>query len=551
MTPSTHSNMVIDPFSAIYKARPGELPSSLLIESNRHKRVGQQDALECEHPQSKRAQNVFCPSLAGESDRAVCKRMLIHPESLLPSPPMNTSASISPSSKLPASTVVHDLVDVNINPHRCGIFFSPPRSLDTLTSKRTRSENFTRSAHCLQPSEGETEATLRSESRHRFFSAFCRAIIRGDFCLDLDSQNLHTIPDLEKLVEDLKTMVSHLQDKVKLMALIKKMVNPSGTSKMGGVQQSLTPVKSAPSVLFAPRSSASLFLSNNQLTSSHFGQLDLICHFQGLEHLSLRSNRLTEIPEEIGQLKNLKLLNLAFNKLKFLPSSILKLTHCKLLLNGNPRLTPPLPLDSSSSLKPTLGNRTVQQLRCLSESQGVFYFSPHTKTLVPIDDSLPAPLPSLLETCIRKMCITKDLSSKNETLIVHDDDDDLDHNYLYPPSPSTKSPHPSTELCAVLPAQIQKIIKHPASYFYRCNLCTTKLVLKPDVLPHPPLAQTSPHPRHAFHFRNLGLHGLTPFPQQPQPHTPDQKIELNCNNLIPICWNICSLNCCIEHIITT
>ncbi|KAA1100651.1 hypothetical protein PGTUg99_009743 [Puccinia graminis f. sp. tritici] len=540
MTPSTHSNMVINPFSAIYKARPGELPSSLSLESYCHKQVGQQDALECEHSHLQRAQNVFCPSLAGESNKVVQKRMLIHPESLLPSPPMITSASISPSLKLPASTVVHGLVDVNINPHQCGIFFCPPSRLDTLTSQRTRFENFTTSAHCLRPSKGETEATLRSESHHRFSSAFSRAIIRGDICLDLD-QDLHTIPDLEELVEEQKTMVGHLQDKVKLMALIEKMVNPRGTSNIGGVRQSLTPVKL----------SASLFLSNNQLTSRPFAQLGLICYFQGLEQLSLRSNRLTKIPEEIGQLKNLRLLNLAFNKLKFLPSSILKLTDCKLLLSGNPWLTPPLPLDSSSSLKPTLGNRRVQQFRWLSESQGVFYFSPHGNTLVPIDDSLPAPLPSLLETCIRKMCITKDLSSKDETLIVQDDDDHLDHNPLYPPSSSTKSPHPSTELPAVLPTQIHKIIKHPASYFYRCNLCTTRLVLKPDVLPHPPLAQTSPHPQHAFQFRTLGLHSLTPFPQQPQPHTPDQKMKLNHNDLIPIRWNICSLNFCIEHLIAT
>ncbi|KAA1120533.1 hypothetical protein PGTUg99_012198 [Puccinia graminis f. sp. tritici] len=605
--PSTHSNVVTDPFSAIYKARPGELPTSLSIESYHNKRVEQQEALldqqsadhsslasktteKSDHSSSNRLQNVFCPSLAGERDRGVRKRMLSNPESLLPPPPMNTSGSIRPSSKLSASTVVHDPDDVNITkdtqeevdskkkfqfpaetanpnafessfhtpPRRCGIFFSPPRSLDTLTSKRTRSENFTRSAHRLQPSEEETEATLRSESHHRFSSAFSRAIIRGDICLDLDSQDLHTIPDLEKLVEEQKTVVGHLQDKVKVMALIEKMVNPSGTSESGGVRQSLTRVKSAPSVSFAPRSTASLFLSNNQLTSSPFGQLDRICYFQGLEQLSLRSNRLTEIPEAIGKLKNLKVLNLAHNQLEFLPSSILKLTDCKLLLNGNPWLKPPLPLDSSSPLKTTLGNRTVQQFRWLSESQGVFYFSPPARTLVPIDDSLPAPLPSLLETCIRKICISKDLSGKAETLIGQDDDDDDDddlvHDHLCPPSSSTESPHRSTELTTLLPARIQKIIKQPASYFYRCDLCTTKLVLKPGALPHPPSTQTSPHPRHAFQFRTLGLLGLLPFPQpqsQPQSHTPDQKIELDHNNFIPIRWNICSLNCCIEHLINT
>jgi hypothetical protein len=368
-------------------------------------------------------------------------------------------------------------------------------------------------------------------------------------------QDLHTIPDLEKLVEEQKTVVGHLQDKVKVTALIEKMVNPSGTSQSGEARQSLTRVKSAPLVSFAPRSTASLFLSNNQLTSSPFGQLDRICYFQGLEILSLRSNRLTEIPEEIGKLKNLKVLNLAYNQLEFLPSSILKLTNCKLLLNGNPWLKPPLPLDSSSPPKTTSGNRTVQQFRWLSESQGVFYFSPPAKILVPIDDSLPAPLPSLLETCIRKMCITKDLRGEDETLIGQDDDDDdLDHDHLRPASSSTEFPHPSSDT-ALLPARIQKIIKHPASYFFRCDLCTTKLVLKPGALPHPPsTTKTSAHPRYAFQFRTLSLLGLLPFPQpqsQPEPHTLDQKIELDHNNSIPIRWNTCSLNCCIEHLINT
>jgi hypothetical protein len=233
MAPSTHSNLVTDPFSAIFKARPGELPTSLSIESYHNKRVEQQETLDqqsadhssllskptekSDHSSSKRVQNVFCPILAGERDRGVRKRMLSNPESLLPSPPMNTSGSIRPSSNISASTVVHDLDDANINdtqkdvdskkkfqfpaetaspnpfkssfhppPRQCGIFFSPPRSLDTLTSKRTRSENFTTSTHRLQPSKEETEAILRSDSHHRFSSAFSRAIIGGTICLDLE-----------------------------------------------------------------------------------------------------------------------------------------------------------------------------------------------------------------------------------------------------------------------------------------------------------------------------------------------------------------------------
>ena len=71
-------------------------------------------------------------------------------------------------------------------PRRGGIFFSPPRSLDTLTAKRTRSEDLTRTIHRVRPRD-KTETMLSADSHLRFSSAFSRAVNRGDMCLDLKS----------------------------------------------------------------------------------------------------------------------------------------------------------------------------------------------------------------------------------------------------------------------------------------------------------------------------------------------------------------------------
>ncbi|WAQ86761.1 hypothetical protein PtA15_7A490 [Puccinia triticina] len=108
-------------------------------------------------------------------------------------------------------------------PRQGRIFFSPPRSLDTLTAKRTQSEDLTRTIHCVRPRD-ETETVLSADSHLRFLSAFSRAVNRGNMCLDLNA----------------------------------------------------------------------------------FAQLGRICYFQGLQNLSLRSNQLTKLPSEIGNLRSLR-----------------------------------------------------------------------------------------------------------------------------------------------------------------------------------------------------------------------------------------------------
>ncbi|OAV95547.1 hypothetical protein PTTG_26649 [Puccinia triticina 1-1 BBBD Race 1] len=599
MAPSTHSSPTTDPFAAIYKARPGELPSSLSIDSYHIKRAEHAKATDPSADLSppstptqksaqldlKQRQNVFSPSLAGERDRGVRKRMLSNPESLLLASPSIASSS-APSMPSTSKSMAVEVDDTMIRdtqeeegdpeenngrfrgeptqsdpfaapfstpPRRGGIFFSPPRSLDTLTAKRTRSEDLTRTIHRVRPKD-ETETMLSADSHLRFSSAFSRAVIRGDMCLDLDNQELHTIPDLTKLLEEQKAVVGRMQDKAKVTAMIEKLVNPGGMSGGGGARQPITRAKSAPLVSFSPHATASLFLSNNQLTSSAFAQLGRICYFQGLQNLSLRSNQLTELPSEIGNLRSLRVLNLAYNRLEFLPASILQLVDCKLFLNGNPWLKPPSssvpPLVAASVAPNMIMAADDRQFRWFSQSRGVFYFAPPARTLVPVDDKLPSPLPSLLEACIRKMCITKDLEGEEESLI--GDDDGLQHDLFRPSSPTHDSHtprHQAPDPAALLPVQLQKILADPGAYFYRCDLCISRLALKPGALP-----QTRPHPRHAFQFRAIDQHaGLVPLnqsqPADPHPNTPNQKIELDHNNLIPIRWNICSLNCCHEHLI--
>lgn len=435
-----------------------------------------------------------------------------------------------------------DLSSYN-SPSRGGIFFSPPRNADLLTTKRIRSQNLFGSTQ--RRTEDEEESERKWDSYCRFSSAFSQAIIRGNTCLDLDNQNLYTIPDLSQLVEEQKMVMGHLQDKVKINALIEKMVNPSDTNHdVGGSRQPMTRAKSAPLVSFSLGTTASLILSNNYLSSSSFANLHQICYFQGLQQLSLRSNRLTEVPPEFGNLKNLKVLNLAYNSLKFLPSSILQLKHCKLHLMGNPWLKPPAnpPLGGASFTTPS--DPATRQFRWLSQSRGIFYFSSPASNDAPLDNSpLKPSIPSLLETCLRKLCISTHMEGEEEK-IIRQDEDGLHHAHdLHPSSLSMlntdRRGHLETK--ALLPPRVLQILADPAKYFYRCDLCKARSVLKPGSLTQ----DDDLSPQYGFQFRSPGALFLPPqYLAHPQHISVDP-------DLVPIRWNICHLNCCLSHLTST
>ena len=76
-----------------------------------------------------------------------------------------------------------------------------------------------------------------------------------------------------------------------------------------------------------------LYLDANQLTELP----DSIGNLTNLKDIYLRNNQLTELPDSIGNLTNLEWLILAANKLTELPDSIGNLTNLKTLpLGGNP-----------------------------------------------------------------------------------------------------------------------------------------------------------------------------------------------------------------------
>ncbi|KAG8693322.1 hypothetical protein FRC08_009197, partial [Ceratobasidium sp. 394] len=64
---------------------------------------------------------------------------------------------------------------------------------------------------------------------------------------------------------------------------------------------------------------------------------------KGLTLLSLRANKLRELPPAISNIKSLRSLNVANNELTYLPAELTSLTLQTLLVNPNPFLTPPAP----------------------------------------------------------------------------------------------------------------------------------------------------------------------------------------------------------------
>jgi Leucine-rich repeat (LRR) protein len=60
----------------------------------------------------------------------------------------------------------------------------------------------------------------------------------------------------------------------------------------------------------------------------------------GLTILSVRSNKLQEVPAELGHLPNIRVINLSDNQLRNLPVSILNLTYLTALWLSNNQSTP-------------------------------------------------------------------------------------------------------------------------------------------------------------------------------------------------------------------
>ncbi|THH08253.1 hypothetical protein EW145_g2824 [Phellinidium pouzarii] len=87
-----------------------------------------------------------------------------------------------------------------------------------------------------------------------------------------------------------------------------------------------------------------LFLGNNKIAMLP----NELFNLDALVTLSLRGNVLTELPPQIGQLRNLRELNVAYNRLRYLPSEIMNLKLTSLAVDPNPFMENPYPSKESS-----------------------------------------------------------------------------------------------------------------------------------------------------------------------------------------------------------
>ena len=63
----------------------------------------------------------------------------------------------------------------------------------------------------------------------------------------------------------------------------------------------------------------------------------------GLTVLSLRSNRIQYVPDELGRIPRLRVLNLSGNRIRFLPYSLIKLKQLQALWLAENQVSPTYP----------------------------------------------------------------------------------------------------------------------------------------------------------------------------------------------------------------
>ncbi|KCV69154.1 hypothetical protein H696_04568 [Fonticula alba] len=104
-----------------------------------------------------------------------------------------------------------------------------------------------------------------------------------------------------------------------------------------------------------------LFLISNSITKIH--PAVLLAHAENLVTLALQGNRLHTIPQEIGQMRQMKLLRLANNPLREIPASITNLSaldNCLVDLGAN---SASIPINYDYTLSPA--RHEIESLNCL------------------------------------------------------------------------------------------------------------------------------------------------------------------------------------------
>ncbi|KAG8679736.1 hypothetical protein FRC08_016778, partial [Ceratobasidium sp. 394] len=133
---------------------------------------------------------------------------------------------------------------------------------------------------------------------------------------------------------------------------------------------------------------------------------------KGLTLLSLRANKLRELPPAISNIKSLRSLNVANNELTYLPAELTSLTLQTLLVDPNPFLTPPAPTpnethSNSRVLGPLKIHTRIPKLSELAlrvalepelelepSKPPTLSFTPTKPTTAPRTATLPTPSPS-------------------------------------------------------------------------------------------------------------------------------------------------------------
>ncbi len=91
----------------------------------------------------------------------------------------------------------------------------------------------------------------------------------------------------------------------------------------------------------------------------------------GAEHLDLSNHEITQLPEEIGQLKQLRYLNLGYNQLEVLPGCIRDLTHLEELYLLRNKLSE-LPVGLEALKKLRVLDLSFNKFKMLPDSFGNF-----------------------------------------------------------------------------------------------------------------------------------------------------------------------------------
>ncbi|KAG0143397.1 hypothetical protein CROQUDRAFT_135002 [Cronartium quercuum f. sp. fusiforme G11] len=413
-----------DPFSAAYKADPGQLPVFSLDHYSKRKIIRKHLTYNPIAAHQIPTPPVFSPALAGERDREARQRLssehynrpsnISDDEFVLSLSTLNVDEGEEPQTLLIEEE--GELEEKQIIEPRKSIFLPSSyrqRTRSSAAATITHRSNRTflgQSSPSTQTQDLVSEKVVSNPDERQFSIAIDQAIKGRKMTVDLDNKGLTSIPtcvlDLE-LLNSLKCWAEPPPDST----------TPRSASTIS--HRSVTRVCSAPAIFspMNPSAQFTLILSNNYLST-----LGPLVNLKSLRHLSLRSNRLETLPDEIANLELLEVLNLNNNRLRFLPSSIHRLKLCTIYVSANPWI------QRSDKAVTTSTHRIISE---------------------PVNPNAAYQIPTLIENCMRRLCL----------------DDDGDHLSL---SLGTEE---KLEVIAPPCPHLINQLSRPNEHFWRCDGC--------------------------------------------------------------------------------